>query len=849
MKKILILLFSLFFVVTSFGQYTITQNLGSGNTLVRVPPNGGLQGSLINRNFSDTTAANLTPIKFYSGSMVYTTGDSSFWIRNWLSDRWQKIAVGGGGTDTVIVNGDFWGVHGNEFIGVDLAEPSIGVVSSPGDAFGMWFLANGVRSLYFPPNGLSLLNDTTNTKVMTFNPTTKNWGYANWLGSGGSGSVSANNGLVLNSGGVVGLDSNGINPLSRNMRINLNGNTGAFTGGNVGIGITSPAFKLDVGGTSSVTDRKIGINGVQVFYLPDQATFTGSLFSGYHAGDSLTSAGGFTGQYNTAIGYNSYANATTGYFNTAYGANTLFNNKTGTENTAIGTSSMYQNTTGDFNTAVGTSALQNNTTGQTNVAIGDQSMRENTTGKQNSAGGYRVMQLNNGDFNSGWGYRWGESMTTAHGNSGIGNTALGKTTTGGFNYAGGFFAGYQNTTGSYNTFLGSNAGESSSQASNLNSSVAIGAGSYTTASYQLSFSDSINRLTAVGLSKGVANYVLTDSLGNGQYWVARPNAALSLGLQDVITNNPVLASTPNAITGTEPLSFSITSGGKTGQLSVDAGAVTNTSSSTAATSSFQVKTDTIWNRPHLGNYFIDTLNSSANATDSMVVWNKANGNVGIRAIPSGGGGVTTLAAIGSSANANGATISGSTLNLEPASASFGGVVTTGTQTFAGAKTFNSNATINGLITGTYGGDQGFQVTNSKSLYFVTNGTLLNFEAGSAKLQVQIAGAGAYTQGSLVYGGNTGYWRMGSNMQFVGSAGYTSLGAAGTVDLLKVSTTAITADLPVVLKAYTVATLPTGVVGMTAYVSDALAPAYLTPVVGGGAIKTPVFYDGTNWVAH
>jgi hypothetical protein len=37
------------------------------------------------------------------------------------------------------------------------------------------------------------------------------------------------------------------------------------------------------------------------------------------------------------------------------------------------------------------------------------------------------------------------------------------------------------------------------------------------------------------------------------------------------------------------------------------------------------------------------------------------------------------------------------LNLEPASASFGGVVTTGTQTFAGAKTFSSNLKIDGEI--------------------------------------------------------------------------------------------------------------------------------------------------------
>jgi hypothetical protein len=54
-----------------------------------------------------------------------------------------------------------------------------------------------------------------------------------------------------------------------------------------------------------------------------------------------------------------------------------------------------------------------------------------------------------------------------------------------------------------------------------------------------------------------------------------------------------------------------------------------------------------------------------------------------------GNAVSSLSAIGSSPNANGATVAGNTLNLQPASASFGGVVTTGAQTFAGVKTFSS----------------------------------------------------------------------------------------------------------------------------------------------------------------
>jgi hypothetical protein len=49
--------------------------------------------------------------------------------------------------------------------------------------------------------------------------------------------------------------------------------------------------------------------------------------------------------------------------------------------------------------------------------------------------------------------------------------------------------------------------------------------------------------------------------------------------------------------------------------------------------------------------------------------------------------------------------------------------------------------------------------------------------------------------------------------------------------------------------YTVATLPAaGTVGRKAYVTDALAPTFLTAIVGGGAVKCPVFDNGTAWVA-
>ena len=50
-----------------------------------------------------------------------------------------------------------------------------------------------------------------------------------------------------------------------------------------------------------------------------------------------------------------------------------------------------------------------------------------------------------------------------------------------------------------------------------------------------------------------------------------------------------------------------------------------------------------------------------------------------------------------------------------------------------------------------------------------------------------------------------------------------------------------------LKGYTVAGLPTGVEGDTAYCTDLLAPTFFATAVGGGAVIGPVFHNGTIWI--
>lgn len=80
----------------------------------------------------------------------------------------------------------------------------------------------------------------------------------------------------------------------------------------------------------------------------------------------------------------------------------------------------------------------------------------------------------------------------------------------------------------------------------------------------------------------------------------------------------------------------------------------------------------------------------------------------------------------------------------------------------------------------------------------------------------------------------------------------SSGTDANIDLTLTpkGTGSVVASGPVKLPGYTVATLPTaGIMGRTAYVTDATTPTYLGVLTGGGTIKVPVFDNGTAWVSH
>ena len=130
----------------------------------------------------------------------------------------------------------------------------------------------------------------------------------------------------------------------------------------------------------------------------------------------------------------------------------------------------------------------------------------------------------------------------------------------------------------------------------------------------------------------------------------------------------------------------------------------------------------------------------------------------------------------------------------------------------------------------------FEVADTGVLTFTIGPTII-----TSTVPIQAA-AGSAAAPSYEFGGaggtTMGMYQIGSGIIGCSTAG---------IERLRLSTAVFKSSLPIQLPGYTVATLPAGVQGMTAYVTDALGPTFLVAVVGGGTVVTPVFYNGAAWV--
>lgn len=175
-----------------------------------------------------------------------------------------------------------------------------------------------------------------------------------------------------------------------------------------------------------------------------------------------------TGNYNTAIGYNSMSGSVTGGGNAGCGYNTLNDLTSGAGNSAFGTEALPKVTTGNYNAALGANAGNDLTTGSSNILIGYFAGQNLTTSVQNVAIGTQALNtsINAYGENTCVGYKSLYAVTNGQGNTAMGWSALDDLTTGVANTGIGFNCGIGLTTGGNNTVIGFEATPSSASVNN-----------------------------------------------------------------------------------------------------------------------------------------------------------------------------------------------------------------------------------------------------------------------------------------------------------------------------------------------------------------------------------------------
>ena len=289
-----------------------------------------------------------------------------------------------------------------------------------------------------------------------------------------------------------------------------------YTSGKVGVGINSPAYKLDVNGDINISSGNyLRVNGIKIL-RDNPNSGDNNVFLGDYA--DTASSPGFR---STAVGSYALSKNTAGY-NTAFGSTSLQNNTTGTSNTAVGEKALQANTTGTVNTAVGSGALQSNTASSKNTAVGFQSLFANTASFNTAVGYYSLNKNTSGSSNTAIGLQSLYVNTTGQNNVALGANCLFANTTGSDNTAVGFglfsnLSGSENTgigfgalggngSGTGNTALGSNADVS---ANNLTNATAIGYYAKVAQSNSLILGGTGNYAVKVGIGTTSPQYTLS----------------------------------------------------------------------------------------------------------------------------------------------------------------------------------------------------------------------------------------------------------------------------------------------------------------------------------------------------
>lgn len=271
-------------------------------------------------------------------------------------------------------------------------------------------------------------------------------------------------------------------------------------------------------------------------------------------------------------------------------------------------------------------------------------------------------------------------------------------------------------------------------------------------------------------------------------------------------------------------------------------------------------------------YLFPSLAAGA-STDSVVTVDAATGKIAWRNAASfgGGSGVTTVGSFGSTPTANGANISGTTITFQPANATNPGMITTGSQAFAGNKTFNANPTFG---TSSHAAQINVDFAGSgdipaSSMYSTVSGggaylfpdvgtgaagltAGIAYWNGGGRIAVEVANvASGFGTLTLMKGGGNVVSQGSLTLPYVAKTGTYSIGTSDY--LINCTANTFTVTLPTAVgiagKIYYVTNSGAGVITIATTSSQTFTNVVTTPTtLTLSAVGTvSVMSDGANWI--
>lgn len=594
--------------------------------------------------------------------------------------------------------------------------------------------------------------------------------------------------------------------------------------GSTAVGVTDANAKLKVVGNieldeSTSTTGNITKGGLRFLH---NANNNSSVYLGSDAGN-LSSSSGFnvgigsaslsnnqtSGTHNIGIGYGSLGLLQTGTRNIGIGYNAIAYSNVA-DNIGIGQESGYFNTSGIQNVSIGNYSMYNNRASK-NLAIGYSSL--GNTGINTTAGSfvvgttYRIISAGTTNYTligsvnnssgtyfvaSGIGSGTGTAlpMITGEYNIAIGNNVLSKNTTGNGNTGIGYQSLLNNTTGVNMTAIGYETLRNNTTGFNNTANGFVALQSNTTGSNN----------TGIGYNSLQVNTTASNNTGLGY---------ASLAFNTTGSSNTALGSSSSYYNLTGSFNTSI------GHQSL----LTNLASNNIGIGYFALGNTT---NTDAGNFVIGTTYKiiSVGSTDFTLIGSPDN-NSGTNFVATG---------VGSGSGIARAMVTG-VRNLS-----------------IGNNTLSKNTT--GYYNTVVGQDAGIAITTSfqntgvgsESFYLTTTGSNHTAVGHGAGYNI-LTGVNSVFLGNYA-GRNVSQLTSASNSIAIGANTFTTASNQAVIGDVNITQTILRGQ--VTLRSYTVATLPTGITGSIAFVTDASAPSYGVTAVGGGSVGKMVLFDGVSW---